>query len=190
MSHKGEAYSASGAIFLDNPIRRWLQPPSELIEKLGINLGDVVMDFGCGPGFYTVELAKKAKKVVAVDLSPEMIKKAQSKAAKAGVKNIEFLQSDGKNIKVEDGSVDLILLVTVYHEIGESQTVLTEFHRILKPTGKLVIVEVVKKSIFPGAPVQNPDALKAEVEAGNFELQQMEPYKNYGVFFFTRNASS
>jgi ubiquinone/menaquinone biosynthesis C-methylase UbiE len=188
MSHKGEAYSASGAIFLDNPIRRWLQPPSELVEKLGINPGDVVMDFGCGPGFFAVELAKKAERVVAVDLSPAMLKKAQSKAVKAGVKNIEFLQSDGKNIQVEDDSVDLILLVTVYHEVGESRTVLTEFFRILKPTGKLVIVEVVKKGTFPGAPVQNPEALKAEVEAGNFRLQQMQPYKNYGVFFFAKNA--
>jgi len=70
MSHKGEAYSASGAIFLDNPIRRWLQPSSELVEKLGINPGDVVMGFGCGLGFYTVELAKKAQRMMAVDLSP------------------------------------------------------------------------------------------------------------------------
>jgi ubiquinone/menaquinone biosynthesis C-methylase UbiE len=190
MSRKGEAYSASGAILLDNPIRRWLQPPSELVEKLGIKTGDVVMDFGCGPGFYTVELAKKAKRVVAIDLSPEMLKKAQNKAAKTGVKNIEFLQSDGKNIKVENDSVDLVLLVTVYHEVGESQTVLAEFCRILKPTGKLVIVEVVKRGIFPGAPVQNPDALKAEIEADSFKLQQMQPYKNYGVFFFAKNASS
>jgi ubiquinone/menaquinone biosynthesis C-methylase UbiE len=190
MSHKEEPYSSSGAIFLDNPIRRWLQPPSELVEKLRINPSDVVMDFGCGPGFYTIELAKKAEKVIAVDLSPEMLKKAQDKAVKAGVKNIEFLQSDGKNIKVNDGSVDLILLVTVYHEVGESQTVLVEFRRILKPAGKLVIVEVVKKGIFPGAPVQNPEALKAEVEVGSFKLRQMQPYKNYGVFFFTKNASS
>jgi ubiquinone/menaquinone biosynthesis C-methylase UbiE len=189
MSHKGEAYSASGAIFLDNPIRRWLQPPSGLVEKLAVSSEDVVMDFGCGPGFFTVELAKKARRVVAVDLSPEMLKKAQNKAAKAGVKNVEFLQSNGTRIQLEDGSVDLILLVTVYHEVGEGQTVLAEFRRILKP-GRLVIVEVVKKGVFPGAPVQNPEALKAEVEAGDFILQEMQPYKNYGVFFFTKKASA
>ena len=188
MSHKGEAYSASGAFFLDNPIRRLIQPPSELIEKLAINPNDVVIDFGCGPGYYTIELAKKAKRVVAVDLSPEMLKKAQNKAEKAGVKNIQFLQSNGTNIQLEDSSVDMILLVTVYHEVGESEAVLKEFNRILKPEGKLIIVEVIKKGIFPGAPVQNPEALKAEIEAGNFKLEQMQPYKSYGIFFFTKKA--
>ena len=188
MSHKGETYSASGAFFLDNPIRRWLQPPSELLGKIGINQGDVVMDFGCGPGFYTIEIAKKAKRVMAVDLSPEMLKKAQNKAAKAGVKNIEFLQSDGKNIEAEAGSLDLILLVTVFHEVRESQAVLTEFHRILKPAGKLVIVEAVKRGTFVGAPVQNPEALKEEVETGNFKLKQMQLDRNLGILFFTKMA--
>jgi ubiquinone/menaquinone biosynthesis C-methylase UbiE len=187
MSHKGEAYHASGAFLLDNPIRRLIQPPAELLEKLEINSGDVVMDFGCGPGYYTIEIAKKAKAVVAVDLSPVMLEKTQNKAAKAGVKNIQFLQSDGKNIQREDGSVDIILLVTVYHEVGESEAVLKEFSRILKPKGKLAIVEVIKKGIFPGAPVQNPDVLKAEIEAASFKLEQMLPYRSYGIFYFSKN---
>jgi len=188
MSHKGHPYSASGAFFLDNPIRRWIQPPSELVEKLAISPNDVVVDFGCGPGYYTIELAKKAKMVMAVDLSPEMLKKVQKKAAKAGAKNIQFLQSDGKSLQLGDSSVDMILLVTVYHEIGESEAVLKEFGRVLKPEAKLIIVEVVKKGIFPGAPVQNPETLKSEIEAGKFKLEQMLPYKSYGVFFFTKKA--
>ncbi len=186
MSHKGEAYSASGAIFLDNPIRRLIQPPSELIEKLSINANDVVMDFGCGPGYFTVELVKKAKSVIAVDLSPEMLNKARNKAKKAGANNIQFLQSDGTIVLLDEKSVDLILLVTVYHEVGESEAVLKEFGRILKPEGKLVIVEVIKRGIFPGAPVQNPETLKAEVESSNFKLKQMQPYKRFGIFFFTK----
>ena len=117
------------------------------------------MDFGCGPGFFTIELAKKAKNVVAVDVSPEMLKKAQNKAKKAHQENIQFLQSDGKTIQLEDGSVDLILLVTVFHEVGDSGTVLKEFSRILKPTGRLAIVEVIKKGIFAFAPKQDPKAV-------------------------------
>jgi len=158
MTNKGEAYSASKAFFLDNPIRRWFQPPSELIEKLAIGSNMVVMDFGCGPGFFTVEAAKKAKRVIAVDLSPEMLRKAQKKAEKEGIKNVEFLQSDGTKIQLEDDVVDLIFLVTVFHEVGESRKVLAEFRRVLKPGGRLVIVEIVKKGIFPSAPVQNSEA--------------------------------
>ena len=188
MSHKGHAYSASGAWFLDNPIRRWLQPPSELVKKLAITPNDTVMDFGCGPGFYTTELAKRAKKVIAVDLSPQMLQKAQNKVANAGAKNIQFLQSNGTSIQVEEGSVDIIFLVTVFHEIGETQTVLKEFHRILKADGRLAVVEVIKKGVFPGAPVQNPEVLKSEIEAGNFKLEQTQPYKRYGIFFSTKKS--
>jgi ubiquinone/menaquinone biosynthesis C-methylase UbiE len=125
---------------------------------------------------------------VAVDLSPEMLKKAKSKAEKSGVKTIQFLQSDGTNIQLEDNAVDMILLVTVYHEVGESAAVLKEFSRILNPQGKLIIVEVIKKGIFHGAPVQNPEALKAEIESGNCKLEQMLPQKNTGIFFFTKKT--
>ena len=186
MSHKGEAYSASNAFSLDNPIRRWIQPPSELIEKLGIASTDVVLDFGCGPGFFTIDVAKKAKSVVAVDLSSEMLQKAEKKVSKVGVKNIQFLQSDGKNIQLEDGSVDLVLLVTVFHEVGDSAEVLKEFGRVLKPTGKLAIVEVVSKGIFAFAPRQDPEAIKKEVEASSFRFQEMLPYKAYGVLLFSK----
>ncbi len=188
MSHKGEAYSASGAIFLDNPIRRLIQPPSELIDKLGIAPSDVAVDFGCGPGFFTTELAKRTKKVFAVDISSEMLLKVKNKVTKAKVANVQFLQSDGKNLQLEDNSVDLILLVTVYHEVGDNEAVLKEFHRILKPTGKLAIVEVIKKGALPSAPVQIPEVLKAEIETEDFELQQMRPYKSYGIFLFSKKA--
>ena len=136
----------------------------------------------------TIEIAKRAKKVEAVDLSPEMLKKAQRKAEKAGVKNIQFLQSDGKSLQLEGSSVDLILLVAVYHEVGESEVVLKEFGRVLKPEGKLVIVEVIKKGLFSGAPVQDPDKLKAEIEAANFKLEKLLPYKNYGILFFIKKG--
>jgi len=123
-----------------------------------------VVDFGCGPGYFTIDLAKKAQKVVGVDISPEMLKKAQRKAKKSKVKNIEFLQSDGKSLQLESSSVDIILLVTVYHEVGDNEVVLKEFGRVLKPSGKLVVVEVIKKGIFPSAPVQNPDTLKTKLK--------------------------
>ena len=83
MSHKGHAFPASQAWMLDNWIRRTLQPPSELVKKLTITPEDTVLDFGCGPGYYLPEIAKRAKTVIAVDISPEMLTKAQAKATKS-----------------------------------------------------------------------------------------------------------
>ena len=71
----------------------------------------------------------------------------------------------------------MILLVTAFHEVGETQKVLAKFHRILKLAGKLVIVEMIKRGFLVGPPVQDTEALKAEVKAGNFKLEQMRPYK-------------
>jgi ubiquinone/menaquinone biosynthesis C-methylase UbiE len=53
-----------------------------------------------------------------------MLKKAQNKAEIAKAKNIQFLQSNGKNIQIDNNAIDLVLLVTVYHEVGESEAVL------------------------------------------------------------------
>jgi ubiquinone/menaquinone biosynthesis C-methylase UbiE len=188
MTHKGEAYPASGAFLLDSWIRRWIQPPHELIEMLNIEPNGIVVDFGCGPGYYTVELARSAKMVYAVDISPEMLKKAHRKTSKAGLANVLFLQSNGTRLELADDSVDIVLLVTVYHEVGESEATLKEFGRVLKPNGRLVIVEMVKPAFLMGAPVQNPQKLKLEIEAAGFKLKQMEPYKSYGVFFFTKTS--
>jgi hypothetical protein len=49
-------------------------------------------------------------------------------------------------------------------------------------------VEVVKKGILPGAPVQNPETLKAEIEAGGFKLEQLLPYRGYGMLFFAKTG--
>ena len=63
-----------------------------------------------------------------------------------------------------------------------------EFGRVLKLVGKLAIVEVIKSGIFAFAPKQNPEVITAEVEAANFRLQEMTPYKSYGVFLFTKES--
>ena len=78
------------------------------------------MDFGCGPGFFTVPFAKIAKEVVAVDSQPKMLGKLSKYAKKNGV-IVKAIQSDGKSIPLPGGSFDLIFLSGVYHELGEKR---------------------------------------------------------------------
>jgi ubiquinone/menaquinone biosynthesis C-methylase UbiE len=155
---------------------------------LNIEPSDTVVDLGCGPGFYTIEFAKRAKEVVAVDLQQGMLDKVKAKAKKEGIANVRFLQTDGKSLELSDESADKIVLVTVFHEVAEPEFVLKEFARVLKPNGQLIIVEVIKKGIISGAPVQNPAELQVEIEAGGFRLKKMKPYKSYGALFFGKTA--
>jgi len=61
------------------------------------------MDFGCGPGFYNEELARKAERVVAVDLSPEILKKAQRKAAKQALRILSFCRVTVRTFRLKTG---------------------------------------------------------------------------------------
>jgi ubiquinone/menaquinone biosynthesis C-methylase UbiE len=78
LAHKNHTFPASGACLLDNPIRKLTQLSSELIKKMSITQDQTVMYFGCGPGYSTVELAKKVGNVIAVDLSVDRLNIAKA----------------------------------------------------------------------------------------------------------------
>ena len=163
------------AFTLDNPIRRLLQPPERLISKLNIRPSDVVVDFGCGPGFFAVPLAKVAARTIAVDISLGMLERAASYAKKRSV-TVEFLKSNGTEIRLPNETADLIFLHHVFHEIDHRPEVLREFHRIMKPPGRLDVVERVRGSrLFAGKlgpPVIDPLEVVREMEAQGFTVTQ------------------
>jgi ubiquinone/menaquinone biosynthesis C-methylase UbiE len=140
-------FSQRLAFILNNRVRKSLEPPDRLVSKLNLRPNDVVMDFGCGPGFYTIPLAKRVAKTVAVDVSPHMLERTLSDAKKNGV-IVEALESDGTELRLNDESIDLIFLNYVFHEITDRPRVLSEFLRILKRSGRLAIVERTRGGIL------------------------------------------
>lgn len=152
MSKKvGHACPAWLSFTLNSPFRKWFDPPSRILDRLAVKAEDVVVDFGCGSGYYTVPLAKMAKRVIAIDSQNEMLEKASRYAAKNGVK-VEFYQSDGKSVPVSDSVADLIFLRRVFHELDDKQAVLKELTRLLKRKGRLVIMEKTKGLTPVGPP--------------------------------------
>jgi ubiquinone/menaquinone biosynthesis C-methylase UbiE len=160
------------AFTLNNPIRRFVEPPERLIQKLNISPSDVVVDFGCGTGFFTVPLARIASKTIAVDASSRMLERTASYAKKRGVE-VEVIQSDGKQIRIEDERVDIVFLSHVFHEVEDRPRVLSEFLRIIKPAGRLAIVERTRGSTFLsgkfGPPVINAEEVTQEMKQTGFE---------------------
>jgi len=160
---QGHPFPAWLSFHLNNGLRRRFHPPEKIITALDVKATDTVLDFGCGPGFFTIPFARTAKKVVAVDLQPKMLLKAAQYAEKNGV-TIRTIQSNGQFISLPNESCDLIFLSGVYHELPEKRRVLLELKRTLKPRGRIVIRERTKRPRFSlGPPEVNPTRVSEAV---------------------------
>jgi len=132
------------ADWLERPERQAEERPDLLLEALKIKPGDSVADIGAGTGFYTRPLAKSAGTsgvVYAVDIQPEMLDLLTNKMAEANIRNVKPVLGSDTDPKLPAGSVDLILMVDVYHEFDHPYEMAAAMARSLKPAGRIVFVE-------------------------------------------------
>jgi len=101
---------------------------------------DVVLELGCGTGFYSEMIADRVKHLTATDLAPEMIEKAKEKLSQYG--NVEVQIEDCYDTSFADNMFDAILLVNLLHIVKDPIAVLEESHRVLKSDGRVVVVDV------------------------------------------------
>ena len=130
---------------LENPFAKTLR--SEMIVRHSdLQPGMTVLDIGCGPGRVTIPVAQQVGpngKVVAIDLQPGMLHRAQVKAQAANVSNIRFVQAGVGEGKLDVGLADRVLLVTVLGEIPDREAALKEIFGVLKPGGLLSVTETI-----------------------------------------------
>jgi ubiquinone/menaquinone biosynthesis C-methylase UbiE len=133
------------AFILDNWIRKLLQNPKKVVGEY-IKEGDTIIDFGCGPGFFSTEMAKmvgKKGKVIAADLQEEMLAHVRKKAAGKKVSDrmeYHLCQKDRVGIQAERIS-DFMLAFYMIHETPNPAAFLEEVRPLLKEGGKFLIVE-------------------------------------------------
>ena len=111
-----------------------------------IKEGDIVLDLGSGAGFDVFLAAKKvgAKgKVIGVDMTPEMIKKAKANAKKYNYKNVEFKLGDIEELPIENNSIDIIISNCVINLAPNKDKVFGESFRVLKNKGKMFVSDIV-----------------------------------------------
>ena len=110
------------------------------LKKIPLRQGMVVIDYGCGPGRYTIpvaEIVDTKGKVFAIDIQPLAIKTIKEKAARKSLTNIEAVLVDSFNTGIQGSSADIVLLIDAIHSISDHDVLLREIHRILKPNGLL-----------------------------------------------------
>lgn len=131
------------AFALDNPVRRFIHNPEKILSE-HIKRGDIVLDIGCGTGVFSIPMAKMVGEsgfVIAVDLQDEMLQILRKKAIKEGLESrIVAHKSDPDRIGITD-RVDFALAFYMVHEVPNALKFLKEVASMLKPKGKLLIVE-------------------------------------------------
>ncbi len=169
-----------GAIWLERPEREAEEAPSKLVKSLKLKPGQVIADIGAGSGMLSIKMAKDVGpmgKVIAVDVQQEMLDLLEKKLKRLKVKNVEGLLGTEKSPGLEPESVDLAIMVDVYHEFAFPYEMMVEISKSIKPGGRVVFVEYRKED--PEVPIKlvhkmTEAQVKKEIDQPEFHLKWKE----------------
>ena len=119
-----------------------------------LRAGDTVLDLGCGAGVDSILAARRvgpSGRVVGVDMTEEMVKKAEGNAVAAGVTNAEFHTGEADRLPAGDGTVDVVISNGVFNLCLDKPKVLAEVFRVLKPGGRVQMADIMLgEDVTPG----------------------------------------
>lgn len=164
------------AWMVDNPLRRRYM--GQVLDRIGIQPGERVLELGPGPGAFTVGAARLAGpegSLVAVDIQPEMIAAVEKRVQEVGLANVETHVASAYELPLKDESVDRAFLVTVLPEIPDRERALAELFRVLKPAG---ILSIAEEFLDPDYPLAHTTI--AWAQTAGFELA--ERHGNWWVY--------
>ena len=104
----------------------------------------IIADLGAGDGSFALLLSQRAARVIAVDSSARMLEVGRETAARHGIENIEFRLGDMEEVPIEDSAVDLVFFSQSLHHTLHPERAVGEAARILRPGGRIVILDLVK----------------------------------------------
>ena len=145
--------------------------------------GEVVLDLGSGGGIDAFLAAKKVGpqgKVIGLDMTEEMIHKAQENAKKMGLTNVEFKLGEMEGIPLPDESVDVIISNCVINLSPDKDSVFREIFRVLKPRGRMAVSDIVTQSKLPKFITQNVEAWTSCVGGALKEKDYLDKIQNAG----------
>lgn len=177
-----DVMSYLGADWLLRDTRTEEEQPELMLDALEIKPGMTVADVGAGVGFHSVKLAGRvgeAGVVYATDVQPQMLVQLIARAQKAGVSNVVPVLCTQTYTGLPPGSVDLILMVDVYHEMSNPEAALAGLKQALKPGGRLVLVEF--RGEDPQVPIKpehkmTVDQVRMEIEPQGLRFRKLHDF--------------
>jgi ubiquinone/menaquinone biosynthesis C-methylase UbiE len=170
--------SVEGADWLIRPERIKEEDPDRMLYSLDIKKGSVVADIGAGIGYHVWRMADivgPTGRVIGEDIQEGMIRLMKKNIDDRKLRNVEIILGTPTDPKLPAHSLDLVLMVDVYHEFSEPVTMMRHIQESLKPDGRVVLVEFRKED--PSVPIQplhkmSVQDVRAELEPLGFKFQK------------------
>ncbi|MDX1623990.1 MAG: class I SAM-dependent methyltransferase [Gemmatimonadota bacterium] len=180
---------------LDDPDRPSWLPPAEVLSRLEPAPGEVVADVGSGTGYFALPLAERVEagegRVIALELQPEMMERLVEKIARGGAPPVvEPVRARAEALPLVDGSVDLVLLAGLWHELEEPVAVAREARRVVRSGGRIGVLDWrpdVERP--PGPPIEHrlsTETVRSHLEEGGWEVAAEHRIGPYNVLLVAR----
>ena len=182
-----------GADWLVRPERIEEEEPDKALDAIGLELGQTIADLGAGVGYMTWRMAKRVGPqgtVYGQDIQPYMLDQLQKNMRERGITNVKTILGGLTDPKLPVASLDLLLMVDVYHEFSEPQKMLRGIHEALKPGGRLVLIEY--RGEDPAVPIRPEHKMtvkqvRAELEPEGFKFEKsLETLPRQHILIFRR----
>lgn len=180
---------------LDNPLRRRILPPGDVIKKIDLKKGQKVADVGCGIGYFTIPMAKTVSeegKVFAIDINIDMLKETKRRVEEEGIINVEMIHSSENNFKIKEKAVDIVFTSTVFHELNSPKDFLNECKRIMKDSGRLIILDWNKVEEEIGPPIhrrKDVEDVKRDVLEEGFDIEKVDYLNSFYIIICQKNIN-
>lgn len=176
-----------GMSWLERASRQEEENTGLAIKNLPIDKKSVVADIGAGSGYYTFRIAPKVPegKIYAVEIQDPAIQYLKERSKSLGFDNVITVKGSEKSPNLPENSIDLAIMVDVYHELLYPQEVLQEIRKSLKPDGKLLLIEYRAedpKVMIKRLHKMTVKQVKKELEANGFRLVENGQFMNIQHF--------
>lgn len=169
-----------GSDWLERQEREQEERVNLALKNMKLKPDEVIADIGAGSGYYSFRMAKRVSKgkVLAVDLQPEMLDIMRQKIKRNKVKNIELIQGQEANPNLTKHSVDMVLMVDVYHELSYPKEMMEQIVAALKPGGRFILLEYRMED--PKVPIKRLHKMSLEQAVKEMKAVGLQLKENIG----------
>lgn len=161
--------------------------PKNTLKRLGFKEGSVLCDIGAGTGIFSFPAAEISQNdIYALDVSDSMLELLEERKKSRGVRNLKIKKVENNILPVADNTCDLAIMITVLHHVEDKKFMFSEIGRVLKPGGKLTIVEFYKREAEMGPPKNIRISEDELIEIGKENGLEVISEYSFGENFYSK----